>query len=79
MEAYDADDGRKRWRLDRAELRDLITISAEELAARGLSAAHFERTGIITEAKALLTLEDKVVCMIAVPIHGLGERHFPVA
>ena len=64
VETHDGDDGRKRWRLARAELRDLITISAEELAAMGLAATHFERTGMTGEAKALRSLEDKVMSLI---------------
>ena len=64
VETHDGDDGRKRWRLARAELRDLITISAEEVAAMGLAATHFERTGMTGEAKALRSLEDKVMSLI---------------
>ena len=64
VETHDGDDGRKRWRLARAQLRDLITISPEELAAMGLAATHFERTGMTGEAKALRSLEDKVMSLI---------------
>ena len=58
------DEGRKRWRLPSAPLRDLMTISAEELAALDLAAETLERSGLAVEAEDLLTLREKVLALV---------------
>jgi predicted DNA-binding transcriptional regulator YafY len=40
------DEGRKRWRLSAAPLRDLMTMSAEELAALDLAVETLRRSGL---------------------------------
>jgi predicted DNA-binding transcriptional regulator YafY len=43
-------EGRKRWRLPSAPLRDLMTLSAEELAAFDLAVETLKRSGLAVEA-----------------------------
>src|SRR5262245_4074286 len=40
------EEGRKRWRLPSAPLRDLMTLSAEELAALDLAVETMKRSGL---------------------------------
>lgn len=64
IETFDGDDGRKRWRLGNGKLRDLITVTAEELAALELSVAELQRAGLLPEARAMQSLRDKVISLI---------------
>ncbi len=64
IETIDAPDGKKRWRLVNAELRDLISLTAEELTALELAVNHLERSGMRPEAQALRKLQDKVLSLI---------------
>jgi len=64
IETIDAPDGKKRWRLVNAELRDLISLTAEELTALELAINHLERSGMRPEAQALRKLQDKVLSLI---------------
>ncbi len=58
------DEGRKRWRLPSAPLRDLMTMSAEELAALDIAVETLKRSGLTVEADQLLGLREKVVALV---------------
>jgi predicted DNA-binding transcriptional regulator YafY len=63
--AVDRDaDGRKRWRLASGALRDLLTLSAEELAALELAAKTMQRSGMDGEAEDLRSLREKVMALV---------------
>jgi predicted DNA-binding transcriptional regulator YafY len=62
------DDGRKRWRLAPSGLRDLLTLSAEEVAALDLATEKMKRSGLVVEAERLLSLRDKVMALVPRPI-----------
>ena len=64
VETIDGEDGKKRWRLVNAELRDLISLTAEELTALEVAVNNLERSGMRPEAKALRKLQDKVLSLI---------------
>jgi len=64
VETFDGPDGRKRWRLAKAELRDLLSITAEELAALELAVQTLQRVSMHPEAQALKALQDKVMSLI---------------
>lgn len=57
------DEGRKRWRLPPAALRDLMTLTAEELTALDLAHEALKREGRGPEAEDLARLEDKVLTL----------------
>ncbi len=57
-------DGRKRWRLASGALRDLLTLSAEELAALDLAAEIMKRSGMDAEVESLLRLREKVLALV---------------
>lgn len=56
--------GRKRWRLPSAPLRDLMTLSPEELAALDLAVEALNRNGLALEAESLLGLREKVMALV---------------
>jgi len=58
------DDGRKRWRLPSAPLRDLMTLSAEELAALDLGIELMKGSGLPVEASQLLSLREKMLALV---------------
>ncbi len=58
------DEGRKRWRLPSAPLRDLMTLSAEELASLDLAIETLRRSGLAVEADDLLTLREKILALV---------------
>jgi predicted DNA-binding transcriptional regulator YafY len=58
------DDGRKRWRLPSAPLRDLMSISPEELAALDLAIETTRRSGLAVEADELLSLREKILALV---------------
>lgn len=58
------DEGRKRWRLPSAPLRDLMTMSAEELAALDLAIETLKRSGLAVEADELLGLREKILALV---------------
>ena len=64
VETIDGADGKKRWRLVNAELRDLISLTAEELTSLEVAVNNLERTGMGPEARALRQLRDKVLSLI---------------
>jgi len=57
-------EGRKRWRLPSAPLRDLMTMSAEELTALDLAVETLRRSGLTVEADDLLRLREKVRALV---------------
>jgi predicted DNA-binding transcriptional regulator YafY len=57
-------EGRKRWRLPPGALRDLLTLSAEELAALELGVETMKRTGLAAEVEHLVRLREKVLASV---------------
>ena len=57
-------DGRKRWRFEGGHLKDLLTLSPEELAALDLAIAELKRLGSAPEASALIRLQDKLRAIV---------------
>ncbi len=58
------DTGRKRWRLPAAPLRDLLTLTPEELAALDLAVETMKRSGLALEADHLLSLREKIMALV---------------
>lgn len=58
------DMGRKRWQLPSAPLRDLMTLTPEELAALDLAVETMKRSGLGEEADHLLTLREKIMALV---------------
>ena len=56
--------GRKRWRLPSAALRDLMTLSAEELATLDLAIETMRRSGLSVDAEDLLSLREKIMALV---------------
>lgn len=56
-------ENRKRWRLPPAALRDLMTLTAEELTALDLAHEALKREGRSPEAEDLARLKDKVLTL----------------
>lgn len=56
--------GRKRWRLPSAPLRDLLTLTPEELAALDLAAEKLKRSGLTAEADDLAGLREKILALV---------------
>lgn len=63
-EAFFGDDGRKRWRLRSAALRDLMTLTAEETAALELAVKALGRSGNSIEANHLKSLKQKILALV---------------
>ena len=61
--AFD-DEGRKRWRLPPAALRDLITLLPDELAALDLAIASLGRASQSHEATQLEHLKEKILALV---------------
>jgi predicted DNA-binding transcriptional regulator YafY len=57
-------EGRKRWRLPSGALRELLTLSAEELAALDLGVETMKRSGLAVEAEQLMRLREKVLALV---------------
>ena len=57
-------EGRKRWRLPSGALRDLMSLSPEELAALDIATETLKRSGLAVEADDLLNLREKVVALV---------------
>ena len=64
VQIFNDDEGRRRWKLNTAGLRDFMNVSAEELAALELAAHHLERAGLTPELKSLRILQDKILSLI---------------
>ena len=58
------DAGRKRWRLPPGALKELLTLSAEELAALDLGVESLRRSGVMVEAEHLERLRQKVLALV---------------
>lgn len=58
------DDGRKRWRLQTGALRDLLTLTPDELAALDLSIETLERNAQGLEAEQLRSLREKILALV---------------
>jgi predicted DNA-binding transcriptional regulator YafY len=56
--------GRKRWQLRTGALRDLLTLSSDELAALDLSIATLKRNAQDVEAAQLETLREKIIALV---------------
>jgi hypothetical protein len=58
-------DGRRRWRLPSSALRDLMTLSADELAALDLAAKTMTRSGLTVEAETSSGgLREKILALV---------------
>ena len=64
VDTVSGDDGRKRWRMPGGTVRDLVHITADELASLDLGVAHLKRGGLHVEAKAVEALREKIIAMI---------------
>jgi predicted DNA-binding transcriptional regulator YafY len=58
------DEGRKRWSLPPAGLRDLMTLTSDELAALDLAAAALAQGGNPAVAHTLTALKDKIMSLV---------------
>jgi len=56
--------GRKRWKLRTGALRDLLTLSSDELAALDLSIETLRRNAQDVEASQLETLREKIIALV---------------
>src|SRR5580692_2479973 len=61
--AFD-EDGHKRWRLQTGALRDLLTLTSDELAAFDLSIETLERNALGIEADELRRLREKILALV---------------
>lgn len=58
------EDGRKRWRLEGGQVRELMSLAPEELAALDLAIAELRRSGSPIEAHVLARLQDKILALV---------------
>jgi predicted DNA-binding transcriptional regulator YafY len=58
------EDGRKRWKLQTGALRDLLTLSSDELAALDLSIETLKRSAQGVEATQLEALREKIIALV---------------
>ena len=56
--------GRKRWLLPSGALRDLMSLSPEELAALDIAIETLKRSGLAAEAADLLALREKIMALV---------------
>lgn len=64
VEAITGDDGRKRWRLPAAKLRDLMTLLPEEIAVLDIATALLRQSGSSVEAETLGALKEKILALV---------------
>ena len=57
-------EGRKRWHLPSGALRDLMSLSPEELAALDIAIETLKRSGLAVEADDLLNLREKILALV---------------
>ena len=57
-------EGRKRWHLPSGALRDLMSLSPEELAALDIAIETLKRSGLAIEADDLLSLREKILALV---------------
>ena len=58
------EDGHKRWRLQTGALRDLLTLTSDELAALDLAIETLERNALGIEATELRRLREKILALV---------------
>src|SRR6202011_6040321 len=58
------EDGHKRWRLQTGALRDLLTLTSDELAALDLAIETLERNALGIEANELQSLREKILALV---------------
>ncbi|MEJ1157316.1 helix-turn-helix transcriptional regulator [Prosthecomicrobium sp. N25] len=58
------EDGRKRWRFEGGQVRELMSLTPEELAALDLAIAELRRSGSPIEARVLVRLQDKILALV---------------
>jgi predicted DNA-binding transcriptional regulator YafY len=58
------EDGHKRWRLQTGALRDLLTLTSDELAALDLAIETLERNALGVEAVELRRLREKILALV---------------
>jgi predicted DNA-binding transcriptional regulator YafY len=58
------DEGRKRWHLPSGALRDLMSLSPEELAALDIAIESLKRSSLAVEADDLLHLREKILALV---------------
>ena len=64
VEIWHDDEGRKRWRLPDGQLKNLVNVSGDELAAFDMGIAHLRRASLLAEVAHLETLKDKILSMV---------------
>jgi predicted DNA-binding transcriptional regulator YafY len=57
-------EGRKRWHLPSGALRDLMSLSPEELAALDIAIETLNRSSLAVEADDLLSLREKILALV---------------
>lgn len=57
-------EGRRRWQLPSGALRDLMSLSPEELAALDIAVETLKRSGLAVEAEELLDLREKILALV---------------
>jgi predicted DNA-binding transcriptional regulator YafY len=58
------EEGRKRWMLPAAALRDLMSVTPEELAALDMALEALKRSGLELEADQLTTMREKLLALV---------------
>ncbi len=58
------EDGHKRWKLQTGALRDLLTLTSDELAALDLATETLERNALGIEATELRRLREKIMALV---------------
>ena len=69
-------EGRKRWHLPSGALRDLMSLSPEELAALDIAIETLKRSGLAVEADDLLSLREKILALVPT-VEGRPPRDRP--
>jgi predicted DNA-binding transcriptional regulator YafY len=62
--ADEDDEGRKHWHLPKSELRDLIDLTAEELASYDLAVEAMRKSGQMVDVEMLSTLREKLMALV---------------
>jgi predicted DNA-binding transcriptional regulator YafY len=57
-------EGHKRWHLPSGTLRDLVSLSPEELAALDIAVETLKRSSLVVEAEDLLALREKILALV---------------
>ncbi|HEX5958287.1 MAG TPA: WYL domain-containing protein [Hyphomicrobiaceae bacterium] len=62
--SYLDNEGRKRWRLESGVLRELMSLTPEELAALNFAIESLRRSGLAVEADDLRNVRDKIMALV---------------